>query len=264
MEKNSNLHQVQFPVQDSDSFSQIELTEEEKTEILAKALKEKQTRAREADYWQRVKNPPPLPVFDKDSLLVYVVKRWENTFNQHFIKDAQVLNQIELLSMYFTGDARFEENGLSLKKGLLLMGGTGVGKTTLMQLFAKNPICSYRIVECREIANDYATNGANVIDNYIEDIHPSHQNPFRQDAWGLCFDDLGTESMRKNFGNEANIMEEIILSRYSRRNALINKTHITTNLTGNDIEERYGARVRSRMREMFNVIEFVDAKDMRK
>lgn len=240
------------------------MTEEEKEEILAKALKEKQTKAREADYWQKVKNPAPLPTFTHETLLEWAIKRWQNTFNQHFIKDSQVLSQIELLSMYFTADNRFEQTGFSLKKGLLLMGGTGVGKTTLMQLFAKNPVCSYRIIECREIANDYATNGANVIDNYIEEINPSHQNPFRQDAWGLCFDDLGTESMRKNFGNEANIMEEIILSRYSRKSVLQNKTHMTTNLTGDEIEARYGARVRSRMREMFNVIEFNDAKDMRK
>jgi len=42
------------------------------------------------------------------------------------------------------------------------------------------------------------------------------------------------------------------------------KTHITTNLNGDEIEEMYGTRVRSRMREQFNLIAFDEAaKDKR-
>jgi DNA replication protein DnaC len=41
---------------------------------------------------------------------------------------------------------------------------------------------------------------------------------------------------------------------FSKPNGI--KTHITTNLNAAEIEERYGERVRSRMREQFNLISF--------
>ena len=41
-------------------------------------------------------------------------------------------------------------------------------------------------------------------------------------------------------------------------------THITTNIGATEIENIYGSRVRSRMREMFNLISFEkDVKDKR-
>jgi DNA replication protein DnaC len=76
----------------------------------------------------------------------------------------------------------------------------------------------------------------------------------------ICFDDLGTESNLKYFGNECNVMGEILLSRYdafthpelSKRL----KTHLTTNLSASEIEQFYGNRIRSRLRESFNLIAF--------
>ena len=57
---------------------------------------------------------------------------------------------------------------------------------------------------------------------------------------------------------------EILLSRYDlfiHRRML---THLTTNLSASEIEQAYGNRVRSRMREMFNLIAFDrEAKDKR-
>ena len=60
----------------------------------------------------------------------------------------------------------------------------------------------------------------------------------------------------KYFDNETNVMAEILLSRYD---LLINRkiqTHITTNLSTTELEAAYGNRVRSRMRQMFNLIAF--------
>ena len=60
-------------------------------------------------------------------------------------------------------------------------------------------------------------------------------------------------------------MAEILLTRYD---LFINHkllTHFTTNLSAGEIETIYGNRVRSRMREMFNLIAFKeDCKDKRK
>ena len=77
-----------------------------------------------------------------------------------------------------------------------------------------------------------------------------------------CYDDFGAETNRKYYGDSANIMEEILTTRYDLRRH--NMTHITTNLTGLEIEEFYGQRLKSRFYEMFNVFIFKNAIDRRK
>jgi hypothetical protein len=51
-------------------------------------------------------------------------------------------------------------------------------------------------------------------------------------------------------------MGEIILSRYDLFLSDKIKTHATTNLNAQELEERYGNRVRSRMRQLFNLVAF--------
>src|SRR5690606_17309542 len=81
----------------------------------------------------------------------------------------------------------------------------------------------------------------------------------------FCFDDLGVEPMGRHYGQDCNVMGEILLSRYDLFLKSKLKTHATTNLNAAELEERYGNRVRSRMREMFNLIAFDEnAKDKRK
>ena len=57
-------------------------------------------------------------------------------------------------------------------------------------------------------------------------------------------------------------MEQILLNRYDN-NLPFKFTHITTNKSVDEIEQMYGTRVRSRMKEMFNMI-VLDGKDRRK
>jgi hypothetical protein len=89
--------------------------------------------------------------------------------------------------------------------------------------------------------------------------------------------------MGKHFGVDSNVIGEILLSRYDlftcnaqlvsesyskKPTTKIGKaiiTHGTTNLNADEIEERYGNRVRSRMRELFNLIAFdKNCRDKRK
>lgn len=51
-------------------------------------------------------------------------------------------------------------------------------------------------------------------------------------------------------------MGEVLLSRYDLFVSQGILTHVTTNLSAPEIEQRFGNRVRSRMREMFNVVAF--------
>ena len=79
-----------------------------------------------------------------------------------------------------------------------------------------------------------------------------------------CFDDLGTEQQIKHFGNDCNVMVEILITRYEEFISNGSITHITTNLSASEIEKAYGNRVRSRLRQMFNLIAFdKETKDKR-
>lgn len=51
-------------------------------------------------------------------------------------------------------------------------------------------------------------------------------------------------------------MAEILITRYEQFVDNNSITHITTNLAASEIENHYGNRLRSRMRNMFNLITF--------
>lgn len=248
---------------DSENFDNEILSEEEKEKVLREALENKKAKLRLNAHWERVRNPPPIPKFTPEQLKAWCIKNWEEKNGTHWIETPNNKTVVDLLSRYFVGDQTIENDGYSLKKGIMLIGGVGVGKTTIMQLFYSNPKAGYQIVSCRNISNEYAKYGAEIIDNYSKSFHPNATNHFRHDFFGGCFDDLGTETKRKNFGNEANVMEEIILSRYDKRKGLEGMTHLTTNLSADQIAEAYGERVRSRLREMMNVFIFEGSTDMR-
>jgi hypothetical protein len=71
-----------------------------------------------------------------------------------------------------------------------------------------------------------------------------------------CFDDLGAEQSLKYYGNECNVMGEVLLSRYDLFVSQNMITHLNTNLSASEIENGYGDRIRSRLREMFNLLAF--------
>ena len=69
-----------------------------------------------------------------------------------------------------------------------------------------------------------------------------------------CFADIGLESTMNFYCNQCSVMSEILLSRYDLYHSFGMLTHITANLNSTGIEQRYGIRVRSRMRELFNLV----------
>ena len=103
---------------------------------------------------------------------------------------------------------------------------------------------------CREISFEFIHDGYQIIHKYsIGKLYQSEPRTY-------CFDDLGTENNLKYFGNECNVMAEILLNRYDLFISKKLKTHITTNLSAIEIEKQYGNRVRSRLRELCNLIAF--------
>jgi len=86
--------------------------------------------------------------------------------------------------------------------------------------------------------------------NYVDFID---QNALTQ---SYCFDDLGTEDEVRHYGSVTNVLGQIILMRYELFQSRKVMTHFTSNLTSDQIGNHYGERVRSRLREMCNWIEY--------
>ncbi len=124
------------------------------------------------------------------------------------------------------------------------------------------PSFRFAVKSCREITFEFINSGYEVIQRYSTHAysHTTERRPLTH-----CFDDLGAESTLKYYGNQCNVMGEILLSRYDRFIAHRMLTHATTNLSASELEDCYGNRVRSRMRELFNLVAFDSgAKDKRK
>lgn len=67
---------------------------------------------------------------------------------------------------------------------------------------------------------------------------------------------MGVETTGRHFGKDCNVMGKVLLSRYDLFLKNNITTQATTNLNAQELEERYGNRVRSRLRQLFNLIAF--------
>lgn len=144
------------------------------------------------------------------------------------------------------------------RPGLLLYGGVGTGKTTLLQaiVYVINTICAKEkdsnnrlietlngkpiaIVKAKEIVK------ASFIDTNAYDLMTS--------TTLLAIDELGVEPVEsKLFGNTSEPIVDLLCERYDRQRC----TLISTNLSSEIIQERYGRRVSDRFNEMFTAVPF--------
>jgi DNA replication protein DnaC len=165
------------------------------------------------------------------------------------------------LIAYFLRDEQTAfQFGIDLDKGVLLAGPVGCGKTTLMNVMKHLTKAEHKFIvkPCRDISIEFINDGYSIIYQYsIGKSYHSEQRIY-------CLDDLGIENNLKYYGNECNVIAEVLLSRYDIFISKRIPTHITTNLSATEIENHYGARVRSRLRELCNLIAFDNnAKDKR-
>ena len=166
------------------------------------------------------------------------------------------------LLAYFVGDELTQTTlGLDPRKGILLLGPVGCGKTAAMRFFERNPGTPYRIVPARDVARRFLTEGFAVLDRYgaqafTSRSYGSGHGPDHRHPVTYCFDDLGVEQNARLYGNECNVLAEILLDRYDRFVTNQMLTHLTTNLNAPELETLYGDRLRSRLREMCNVLNF--------
>ena len=186
------------------------------------------------------------------------------------LTDQERLDDYKTVLCYFTQDERFFDcknlSKLSIpsfEKGLLIVGGYGNGKSTIMRALSR-ALKYYRVRQFRFYT-------ANEIVDKFEGCETTQD---RKSFWRtfsngtLCFDDVKTERDASNYG-KYNLFKDIIERRYD----LDSRTFFTCNyhpLKPDDLNfalsefgDRYGARAYDRIFEMFNIIEF-KGKSLRK
>jgi hypothetical protein len=176
-------------------------------------------------------------------------------FGPHFAIRQADYDLVRRLLVYFLADSSHAAHlGIDLRKGIALIGPIGCGKTSLMNLMRliPGPDRNFTVKPTRDVSFEFIQDGYEVVHRYSRFSFHAHG------PRTYCFDDLGAEQTLKYYGNECNVMAEVILSRYDFYAASKMLTHLTTNLSASEIETMYGPRVRSRIREMFNLLAFSD------
>jgi len=193
--------------------------------------------------------------YDYYRLMQQLEEHGINVYGPHFrIDDIDRPVIVRLLAYFLQDETVAAAEGMDLQKGIMLSGRIGCGKTSLMTLIRNLAPESYRpqIVSCRDVSFEFSEIGYDAIKRYSKRAF----FPYSDIPRIHCFDDLGLEQNTNFWGNNCNVMGEILLSRYDLLISNKMLTHVTTNLNTQELEDLYGNRIRSRMRAMFNLVAF--------
>lgn len=169
------------------------------------------------------------------------------------LSDESVLKAYTLCYDYFKKRSRGK-----CKKGLLIIGGLGVGKSAMiriMQRVFKDTDARFKWVnayDLKDLSELYT----------VSQIKEMYGYDLKMD---LYIDDIGISVDVKRFGNTVNIITEILMERYDLFISSGYKTHLSSNLvTSISLENNniptlksvYGARILDRIKEMVDLIKF--------
>lgn len=209
--------------------------------------------------------------FTAEQLYKAYVKVFKEVVGKPFPSDnKEALDNILPLIFYFSNDNRFfncvrlsKISEPSFKKGLLIIGNYGNGKTTAMFILEK----LFKGISGKSFKG-YTTNDIVVMYEACDSEPKITEFEKVMNRGNRYFDDLCSERHASRFG-KVNTMKEILEKRYinmkeDSENQI--KTFVTMNFDEehpNDIEKaieyigtKYGSRIYDRVFDMFNVIEF--------
>lgn len=169
---------------------------------------------------------------------------------------------MKLLYPYFKGTSE----ALNNKKGLCLYGDTGVGKSTILRAFLSVPYEDIDRTEW-ESKKPLTTSAIHIVEHY----NVMQDQRGNQTSWmekylhrDLVIDDFGTEPMQKYATKESEpILGKLIEARQFSSKY---KTYYSQNISMDEVLERYGKRIYSRIYGRCNVLDMSDfgmVKDIR-
>lgn len=258
MQAIAESNSLEFTKNISEEIQEIELTPEEHELAILEAKEKKFYKIRNKEYAEKVRRGYEWKI-PKARELYEELKKTKSKSGLCYKVNANNQKVIAILCLYFANDPKLETEfpGMKLSKGICLTGKQGTGKTHLMNFFAKNPKASYLITTCRDVAEKFRTNweyeGINTLEYYSSQPKASQPQAYNHEVLGFCFGDLGTEEDKNNYGNKMNVLDEIFFKRYET-GVPLHMTHFTTNLSGEEIKERYGVRFHDRLKETCNWI----------
>lgn len=189
------------------------------------------------------------------------IESFERTYKKPFLKSEEAMENLKSLLLYFCQDDRFYKcralsdfTEPSFEKGLLIVGGYGIGKTAMMRVFSRLLPASHGFVS-------YSAHEA--VELYEEIQTPEDKKLFwtKMTRGVRYFDDVKSERAANNYG-KANLFKDILEKRYADEK----KTYVSCNYaqkSEGDLQKAlaefgalYGPRVYDRLFEMFNVLVF--------
>jgi energy-coupling factor transporter ATP-binding protein EcfA2 len=201
--------------------------------------------------------------YDYYEILQTVISKGKEMFGPGFYIDDTDRPVIMNLITYFMRDENVAAaKNIDLYKGLIITGPVGCGKTAIMKILrALLPRDGQFVIRsCCRTSLDFLQDGYQTIERYTFGSF----EPYSTRPRTCCFDDLGIEKDANHWGNTCNVMAEILFHRYDLFMEHHMLTHLTTNMSSSELEERYGNRLRSRIRQMCQLVGFpTDSKDKR-
>jgi len=194
-------------------------------------------------------------IIEKSNELLEFRDKTFSTENPDYLKYyGTVVRYFAKNQQFFESENIINPKDASFSKGLLILGSHGVGKTFLFHVLHQlsdeiqkygNAFSFTSTLEVVELYNQFGSKGINSF--------------LRGQRY---FDDLGCEEQGSHFG-KSEIFKLLIHRRHDLFTKQGVKTFATSNLSRDELSQRYGPEIESRLHEMFNII-YADGPDRRK
>lgn len=209
------------------------------------------------------KKMKPKHDFSKKGLWNCFLKTFQEMHGKEFQKDEESINNLKTLFYYFLRNENFYKcknlradiSNPSFDKGLLIIGGFGLGKTDYFKVFERvfksYPHLRFKFYTSKALVHHYE----------ICQTPMDKQSFFKDTERKLMFiDDISSERLASNYG-KFDVIDEVMINRYDKKLRTFTSCNYTTNdccakQTLIDLGLRYGSRMYYRFHEMFNIIEF--------
>lgn len=181
-----------------------------------------------------------------------------NYVSPGFVIDSRnVKIMAELYKWVWAWLGRKEPGKLDPKKGILLWGDIGTGKTTIIKGLQRyiamiNQLCygsnnrsiCIEIRSAAEISLRYASEGMKALERWTDRTQAGH----------LAIDEIGREEISTHFGTTCNTIQTVLQLRYEQRLSIITLGTTNIDMRTDEFTKRYGSYIFDRVKEMFNVI----------